>query len=414
MSQSSKRVRHGNIDGSSGSIEWAYLDRSLHTPERRHTPFEGGAEASPTDKKRKRLPYRCKKCGQIKNKHECPFKNCEVETRGSQTSVLPPGTVIEATEVPLPAENGHNVFYARPYLERLQTHDKETGRFQHSTETMAAPVRRETKTSISVGDRGQHWGPPENSYSQHLPANSFHELPPSMMTTEQAVGVAESPTLRSEMRSAGSAVGVVTPVAFEQDDRNVYCGSGGGGGGGGGGGWSEQQGEEPWQRRGFRGDGDRSWAANLELVPQSSVGQWNRNSTDRTNTNGIGGNSWPSSLDDSRRPGGGNSWQYPTEEEREGERDGLDSSFSQFPWVKTALRSTRPIPTTPMPPASPDVERWRRDNPQVQRPSSVSIALPARLQNLERIVFSEGFTRVSLGPPSTFQEGEKGGEERRI
>lgn len=60
MPQSSKRMHNGSIDEFSGSIEGASVDRSLHTPERRHTPSDGGTEGFSTEKKRKRLPYRCK------------------------------------------------------------------------------------------------------------------------------------------------------------------------------------------------------------------------------------------------------------------------------------------------------------------------------------------------------------------
>lgn len=323
--------------------------------------------------------------------------------------------------MPLPAANRSNVFYARPYTETLHTHDEESGPFQHSTEAKAAPVPRGMNTLMAVGRRGYLRGSPEDNYSQKFPSNSFRGVPRTLKRTMgNAVGVLDSPLPRQEMRTTGTnAVGVVTPVGLGQDGRMVYCssdGSGGGGGGGGGAG-SAQQGEEPWQRRDFRADGDRFGAANMGLHPPPSARQRTSSTTNETNATGMtGNNSWSSSFSDSRPLGERDSWRYATDEEggaAEEEEDGLDLSFRRFPWSSSALPSTKPTPTTLMPPPSPEVDRWRRDNPQVQqRPSSVSITLTPRLQSLERIVFSEGFTSVSMGPPPTSEE-EKGEEERK-
>lgn len=61
MPQASKRVHNNDsidrIGEGSGNTS---MDQYLHTPERGHTPSEENEERPPTDKKRKRLPYRCK------------------------------------------------------------------------------------------------------------------------------------------------------------------------------------------------------------------------------------------------------------------------------------------------------------------------------------------------------------------
>jgi len=61
MSQSSKRARHNcSVDRIDVKIGGTSMERYLHTPEGRHTPLKDNDEAAPTDKKRKRSPYRCK------------------------------------------------------------------------------------------------------------------------------------------------------------------------------------------------------------------------------------------------------------------------------------------------------------------------------------------------------------------
>lgn len=343
-----------------------------------------------------------RKCGQMKNKHECPLKNSDVETRGSQTSELPPGTVFEANDVPLPAANGSNVFYAKQYTPRLQSHDGESGPFQHSMDAKTTPVPRKTSTVMAAGGASHHRGPPEDSYSHGFPSISLRGVGiPATTTgvTGNAVGVVTPVGL-----AQGNAVGVVTPLGLGQDDRLIYRGSGSGGGDGGGG--SAQQGQERSQWHGDRNTG---------LQPPPSARQWTSDTAGKTaghtSTTGKAGNSWPPSVSDSRPPGGRDLFQCTTDEDAEGAAEDGDLSFRRFAWSNSALSLTRPASTMPMPPPRPDVDRWRRDNPEVQqRPPSVSIALTPRLESLERIIFSEGFTKTSLGPPPVFEE-EQGGEE---
>lgn len=310
----------------------------------------------------------------MKNKHECPLKNSHVETRGSQTCELPFGTVFEANELPSPDADGSNVFYARPYVARLNTHDEESGPFQHSTEATAASVPRELNMASAGGHTGHRWVPPEGSYSHNFPSDSFRGISSTTCTTGNAVGVENPVAFGQGPRTMGSAVGVMNRLTHGQDDRQVYSGGGGSGGGGG----STQLGEQPWQRRG-----------------QPSV-QQQRGSNYMDGTAGIG---WPMSLGNNRPPGGGNSRRN-TVHGGEGSENTSDS-----PSPSSALSSMAPTSTLPMPPPSPDVDRWRRNNTQVQRPS-VSVALSPRMQDLERI-FSEGFTRTSLGPSPMSEEGQE-------
>lgn len=329
----------------------------------------------------------------MKNQHECPLKNSPVETRGSQTSDLPPGTVFKATDVPLPAANGSNVVYARPYRVKIHTHDEGNGPFQHSTEATAASV---------PGERSHHRGPPEDSYPPSLlsvPFRPFCGLPSTMTrTTGNAVGIVNRPTLGQEMNRTGNAAGVVNALPLGQDNRLVYSGSGGGGGGGGGGGsgGSAQQGDEPWQRRGFRGDGDQFGAASMELAPPPSTTQAN-NYMDETNTTRMmAGNGWQSSLGSSTRPPGGrDSWRYTTAGGEGGAEDGPDFSFRRFSSSSSALPSMTPIPTLTMPSPSPEVVRWRQDNLQVQPSSSGSVLLTPSMESIEQMLFPT----VSMGPP---------------
>ncbi|CBJ26109.1 hypothetical protein Esi_0021_0052 [Ectocarpus siliculosus] len=100
-------------------------------------PPSTNASVQPNAKKAKkdRKPYRCKACGQLKYKHECPLKlvysQVDICTTGSQTDPLPPGTVFEAPDMPVPSENGDNVLWCGPYHPVLNNHDEETGRSWH-------------------------------------------------------------------------------------------------------------------------------------------------------------------------------------------------------------------------------------------------------------------------------------------
>lgn len=348
------------------------------------------------------LCHKCRKCGQMKNKHECPLKNAPVETRGTQTSRFPPGTVFEATDTPLHAENGQHVLCPRPYLASLHTHDEENGPHQYAMGATAASVARKLNTTRAVRERGRHWGAPEGSYSPSIPSNPLHGVSPATMRMGNAVGVVNSPPLGQEKRMMGNAVGVVNPRNLGQDDRLMYSGSGGGGGGGG----SAQQGEEPWRRHGARRDGDRLGTADTGLAPPPSAAQRTSNYVAGANTTGMAGSSWPSSSGRSGPPG----WQCTTGEEGQGAEGGLDFSVRGHPPPSSALSSTRSTPSMPLPPPGPGVDRWRRSSPPVQPPSSMEVALPPRLESIERMFFSEGYGAVSMEPTPAPGE-EKGGEE---
>lgn len=61
MQQSSRWMGYnGGIDRSGGSSGGTFTDRSFCPLERLNMSFEGNGESSPTERKRKRLPYRCK------------------------------------------------------------------------------------------------------------------------------------------------------------------------------------------------------------------------------------------------------------------------------------------------------------------------------------------------------------------
>lgn len=94
----------------------------------------------------------------------------------------------------------------------------------------------------------------------------------------------------------------------------------------------------------------------------------------------------------------------------------LDNSFHGKLLSSLALSSSMvPPPVMTPSPGVDAADRWRRDNVSVNnahlvwRPPSVSVALNPRLENLERIVFGEGFSRVS-GEPNP--AGDSGNNNR--
>lgn len=254
----------------------------------------------------------------------------------------------------------------------------------------------ELNTAMAIGERGHHWGPPGDSCSPSFPPN-----PPRGVSL-------------TTIRTMENAVGDVNPPILGKRDCQVYSSSDGIGGASGD--RSAQQVEEPWQRRGFLGDCDRFAAAHTSPPAHAqSVVQWARNCMDGTDMTKTARYGWPSSLGCNRSPGGRDCARY-TAEEEEGKRseDNLGCSFRRLSSSSSALSSTAQVPTLLMPSPSPDVDRWRRDNPQIQPPSSVSVSLPPRLEHLERLVFAEDFTTVSAGPSTRIVEEQKKEEGKDV
>lgn len=251
-----------------------------------------------------------RRCGQLKNKHDCPLKHSPVETVGSQTTKLPPGTVFGAPDLPVPSPNGDNVFYPRPYRASLNNHDEETG-------------------------------PYLSRYSSGLP--SSHLCGESAMMMKNT--------------------GVFDDVG--QGDCGVY--DGGGARSGSRSGPAHQQ--EPWQ--GEPSGISCSVTANTGLEPSPS-----------TYTGDLNGERWSSSSDFPRRlPPGGD---YPRSRGEGNVEGDLDSSFRS---LSSPARSMAPLPMMTPSPGVVSAGRWRRDN------TNTNNGLTPRMENLERMLFGEGFTK---------------------
>jgi len=251
----------------------------------------------------------------------------------SQTTTLPPGTVFGAPDKPVPSPNGDNVFYPRPYRASLNNHDEETGPYRHPP-AEATAEDSDVNMEGGAGDHQRYL----NRYSSGLPSTNIY---------------GESATMRRR-------TGVSDPIG--QGGCGVY---------GGGvarccsrGGSSHQQ--EAWQGK-----------------PSGC------SCSGPTNT-GLGPSTCTSDLTRERRPSSSNFPDGPPFGEDcprfrgEGNVEGdLDDSFR--PLSRSALSMAPPPMMTPSPGVN-DADRWGRDNVNTNNGLT-------RLENLERMVFGEGFMK---------------------
>lgn len=190
--------------------------------------------------------YRPRKCGQLKSKHLCPFKNIDshvdIRTLGLQTDHLAPGTDFEPPDLPVPNSNGDNVFHCRKYHPELTNHEPGTGPFQHPRQDVPGAPASSADSAYGAAHVGRSLGRrlsgPENrnqfsSFSSfESRPESFHQRWPSFGAFPSSLtGVPEAPARTGTTRegvgvavAAGNAVGVEPPSDQDDYHRNLGLG----------------------------------------------------------------------------------------------------------------------------------------------------------------------------------------------
>ncbi|CAM9558610.1 unnamed protein product [Ectocarpus sp. 4 AP-2014] len=386
--------------------------------------------------KKDRKPYRCKACGQLKNKHECPLKlvysQVDICTTGSQTDPLPPGTVFEAPDMPVPSENGDNVLWCGPYHPVLNNHDEETGRFWHVAEMTGVSAAGSPNTGMA-GARGgvaptsaagaydstawigeRRWSHPDNLFFASSPSRApvprmaamAMEMKPSVFTGN-AVGVARSvrrdglyPDFErfSSRRDSGGAAAAA--AAAEAAAAAAAARQG-----------------QFWQAHGSDGSDRRARPTGF---PEPAT-PWSTKWTDgmpegwRTRNSGMAGTGWPSSPGFGKPPHGGEYRQSNAGERQGAGGDDLDNSFSgHFSSNRVAAGGPPPTCMTimSMPTPSPEIMRWRESSTNSTNSSDkhnknalpASVVIPPAIQDLEEQFYSDRFTTLSAEPPAVSAE----------
>ncbi|CAN0525603.1 unnamed protein product [Ectocarpus sp. 12 AP-2014] len=385
--------------------------------------------------KKDRKPYRCKACGQLKNKHECPLKlvysQVDICTTGSQTDPLPPGTVFEAPDMPVPSENGDNVLWCGPYHPVLNNHDEETGRFWHVAEMTGVYAAGSPNTGIAGA-----WGrvAPTSSAGAydsiawigerrwHHPDNLLFDSSPSRAPVPRmaAMAMEVKPSVHTE-----NAVSVAPPVrrdGLHPDFEGYSSGRGiGGGGGGAAAAAAEAAAAVPaaarqgqfWQAHGSDGSGRRTRPTGF---PEPAT-PWSTKWTDgmpegwRTMDSGTAGAGWPSSPGFGKPPHGGEYRQSNAGESQGAGGDDLDNSLSGH-FSSNRIAAAGPPPTCmtimSMPTPSPEIMCWRKSSTSSTNSSDkhntnalpASVVIPRAIQDLEEQFYSDRFTTLSAGPPA--------------